>query len=108
MTHRIGVRQKFLEEGGVSEAQINESKLSLFYGVLTVQTASLAASGWKSAYTGFGALMACWSGLTAAHGVSRNTLTVEDKVWMLENFTGQDVHKSAIETANHHAWEIAA
>ncbi|MDI1279664.1 hypothetical protein [Methylobacter sp.] len=51
------------------------------------------------------------SGLTAAHaahGVTRTTITTEDKVWILETFTGQNVRKSAIEAANDAEWRMVA
>lgn len=50
----------------------------------------------------FDAFLAKWTGLEAAHqakGVSRTTLTIEDKVWMLETVTGQTTNKPGIEAA---------
>ncbi|MFA7293634.1 MAG: calcium-binding protein, partial [Rhodocyclaceae bacterium] len=64
---------------------------------------TLADSGWLASLRNFTGFMTQWSGLQAAHqahGVTRTNLTPEDKAWMLENLTGQDVQKSAIETAN--------
>jgi Ca2+-binding RTX toxin-like protein len=63
----------------------------------------LISQGRDSILANFDGFLAQWSGLTAAHaahGVSRTDLTTEDKVWLLETFTGQDVNKSAIEVAN--------
>ncbi len=63
----------------------------------------LAAMRWSDILGGFEDFMAQWSGLAAAHqahGVTRTNLTLEDKAWMLENFTGQDVNKTAIEAAD--------
>lgn len=80
-------------------------------GELKALVAGLAAGDWKGAYTGFVPLMRRWSGLDqahAAHGVTRTGLTVEDMAWMLENFTGQDIHKGAIEAANDYEWRVAA
>ena len=63
----------------------------------------LIAQGRNGILSNFDAFMAKWIGLTAAHqthGVTRTNLTTEDKVWMLETLTGQDIEKSAIEAAN--------
>ncbi len=65
--------------------------------------ADLAALDWAGILANFDGFMAKWTGLAAAHaayGVTRTQLTTEDKVWMLETLTGQDVRKSAIEAAN--------
>jgi len=65
--------------------------------------ADLIAQGRDGILTNFDGFLAQWSGLAAAHaahGVTRTNLTTEDKVWMLETFTGQNVQKSAIEAAN--------
>ena len=58
----------------------------------------LIAQGRDGMLANFDGFMAQWTGLTAAHalhGVTRTTLTTEDKVWMLETLTGQDVRRSA-------------
>lgn len=63
----------------------------------------LQSGGWLGTLRNFDGFIAQWSGLTqahAAHGVSRTQFTVEDKAWMLESFTAQDVHKSNIEAAD--------
>src|SRR3989338_5287873 len=63
----------------------------------------LADAGWLASLRNFTGFMTHWSGLDAAHqarGVTRTNLTTEDKAWVLENLTGQDVQKSAIEAAN--------
>lgn len=63
---------------------------------------SLMTKDWDGILAGFEGLMTQWTGLSAAHaakGVARTALTTEDKVWMLETLTGQDVRKSAIEAA---------
>ncbi len=65
--------------------------------------AELMNSGWRDVLASFDDFMAKWTGLAAAHaahGVTRTTFTTEDKAWMLENLTGQDMYKSAIEAAN--------
>jgi len=65
--------------------------------------ADLIAQGRDGILANFDGFLAQWSGLAAAHaahGVTRTTLTTEDKVWMLETFTGQNVRKSTIEAAN--------
>ncbi|WP_031435808.1 calcium-binding protein [Methylobacter tundripaludum] len=65
--------------------------------------ADLISQGRDGILANFDGFLAQWSGLAAAHaahGVTRTTLTTEDKVWMLETFTGQNVRKSAIEAAN--------
>ncbi len=62
----------------------------------------LIAQGWSGILANFDGFLAQWAGLAAAHavhGMTRTTLTTEDKVWMLETFTGQNVHKTAIEAA---------
>ncbi|MRR58090.1 MAG: hypothetical protein EG824_07760 [Deltaproteobacteria bacterium] len=68
------------------------------------QTAQdLIGQGWIGILGNFDQFMAQWTGLTAAHqaqGVTRTTLSTEDKAWMLETLTGQDVQKSAIEAAH--------
>ncbi|MBI3524738.1 MAG: hypothetical protein HY066_09540 [Betaproteobacteria bacterium] len=61
----------------------------------------LIAQGRNGILQNFDGFMAKWTGLSAAHaahGVTRTNLTVEDKIWMLENLTGQDLG----------AWRIAA
>ena len=73
----------------------------------------LIAQGPEGILRNFEGFMAQWTGLAqahAAHGVTRSYLTAEDKVWMLETLTGQDVQKSAIEAAagNDFAWKQAA
>jgi len=71
----------------------------------------LVNSGWAGILAKFDSFMAQWTGLEAAHqakGVSRTTLTTEDKVWMLETLTGQDVRKSAIEAAHFGAVSLGA
>ena len=77
----------------------------------------VTANDWRGILSNFDGFMAQWTGLAQAHadhGVVRTGLTIEDKAWMLENLTGQDVYKSAIEAANFGAissagrtWNIA-
>ncbi|OHC66909.1 MAG: hypothetical protein A2040_19240 [Rhodocyclales bacterium GWA2_65_19] len=61
---------------------------------LRAAACELADAGWLGSLRHFDGFLAQWTGLAqvhAQHGVSRNTLTTEDKAWMLENLTGQDV-----------------
>ncbi|QDX79884.1 hypothetical protein B9N43_00545 [Denitratisoma sp. DHT3] len=63
----------------------------------------LIAQGRDGILKHFDSFLAQWTGLTAAHaakGVTRTTLTTEDKVWILETLMGQSVQKAAIEAAN--------
>lgn len=63
---------------------------------------ALAALEASAIINNFGTFFANWSGLSAAHaanGVTRTTLTVEDKVWMLESLMGQNRDKIKIEAA---------
>lgn len=63
--------------------------------------ASLVAGGLAAIGAGFESFLVKWSGLEAAHeaaGVTRSELTLEDKVWILEAFTGQHVDRPAIES----------
>ena len=65
--------------------------------------AELMGQGWQGIHANFDSFMAKWTGLEAAHqakNVTRSNLTVEDKIWMLETLTGQNVQKSIIEAAN--------
>lgn len=65
--------------------------------------ATLKTQGWADLLAGFEGFMTQWTGLAqahTAHGVTRTKLTIEDKAWMLETLTGQDVNKSAIEAAS--------
>lgn len=73
--------------------------------------ADLAGSGWLGALRNFEGLFVQWTGLAqahAAHGVTRTNLTTEDKAWVLEILTGQDVRKSAIEAADFGTIEAGA
>ncbi|MDN6870642.1 calcium-binding protein [Aeromonas caviae] len=70
---------------------------------LRLLATELASKGWNDIVNGFEPFMAQWTGLTTAHiqhGVTRSSLTAEDKAWMLENLTGQSVKRGAIEAAH--------
>ncbi len=70
----------------------------------------LIAQGRDGILANFDGFLAQWSGLTAAHaahGITRATLTTEDKV-MLETINGQNIRKTAIEATNDAEWRIAA
>ena len=63
----------------------------------------LIALGSEGILDNFERFFAKWTGLTSAHeskGITRATITIEDKVWMLETLTGQDINKTIIEQAN--------
>ncbi|HGY1015955.1 TPA: hypothetical protein ACNUUK_004307, partial [Aeromonas salmonicida subsp. smithia] len=71
-------------------------------GLMLLAT-ELTGKGWNDIVNGFEPFMVQWTGLTKAHiqhGVTRSNLTIEDKAWMLESLTGQNVNKSAIEAAH--------
>lgn len=62
-------------------------------------------------FEGFEGFMAQWTGLTQAHaerGVTRLDMSIEDKAWMLENLTGQDIRESTTKGLNNVIGDDAA
>ncbi len=56
----------------------------------------------EKAYNEFDTYLKKWSGLDKVHsanGITRDTLTMDDKVWIMETLSGEDFFKSRIETA---------
>ncbi len=56
----------------------------------------------QKAYNEFDTYLKKWSGLDKVHsanGITRDTLTMDDKVWIMETLSGEDFFKSRIETA---------
>ncbi len=56
----------------------------------------------EKAYNEFDTFLKKWSGLDKVHsanGITRDTLTMDDKVWIMETLSGKDFFKSRIETA---------
>lgn len=83
--------------------------------VLRQAAIALAAKDSRTIVSQFEALLARWTGLDAAHakaGVTRGGVTIDDKVWMMETLTGQNIGKkviegSAFDTAGSVPWDIA-